>query len=432
MVVVYKGRENQIGDPGKQYQGYDFKLFLTIGELAGKSRDSFEVEIGISRKGQRFILRSRCVAKNKRSEHKVAVAVDADKSNATSGIEGSEERLDELEPSPVGFKSETRHKTYSVQMVLQMYRQGQFRLPSFQRKFVWSRKRRQGFLESLVLGVPMMSLMVAVDTETHDRYILDGFQRIHTMDMFLNDKERMGPNITELAKKKYSMLPREIQNKILNTEFVVIEVESERKFWPYTFGQINKGGVSLNPTEIRRATFNHKTLMVLDDFTETRPYWIEVFGKNFRYRGLQAALRALAMHDRYEDYQKPINKFMNDFCTDRLGEFDADEVLLQYEKIVEALCETTGTMSFRVVGGRGVNLGLIDCMIHAGLSILEGKWDVETEVLGEKLSKIREVLVSEHKERFKGDTSHPDSVMTRMSITNGLVESALAELQSDN
>lgn len=364
----------------------------------------------------------------KKKKATLSVAVNANRDEPKNYIEDAEP-TEELEAPPIGFVSESSSKVFAVQMILQMYRQGNFKLPSFQRKFVWSRKRQQGFLESLTLGVPMTSLMVAVDPATQERFIIDGFQRIRTMDLFMSDRQKMGPNIEALAKKKYSKLPRPIQQKLLNTDFVIIEVRAERHFWPFIFGQINKGGISLNPTEIRRATYQHEALLVLDDLTETNQLWQTLFGPNIRYRGLQAALRATAMHLNYNAYQKPINKFMNSFCADILGTIDGEDLKMKFELVIEGLYKALGGTAFRLT--RGVNLGLIDCMLHAGLSLVEAKWDIEAEILGDILKQIRESLIKEYDYCFKGDTSRAESVMTRLKATDELVALAVKELKKE-
>jgi len=371
------------------------------------------------------------VEEDEATDDEIAVSVDTGRESAPSDIEGLEDKAPELEAPPVGINLSTNHKVYSVAMILDMFRTGRFRLPTFQRKFVWSKKKRQGFLNSLIVGVPMTSLMVAVDPDTYDRFILDGFQRIRTMDLFMSDKEKLDSGIPQIAKQKYSKLPHEVKNKILNTEFVIIEVTSDRQFWPYTFGQINKGGVSLNPTEIRRATFQHPAMLALDDFTESTQLWIELFGKNFRYRGLQAALRGLAMHMGYRDYKKPINQYMTTFCQEKLAGVDGAEVKLKFELVTQALYLGVGPLAFRVAEGRGVNLGLIDCMIHAGLSIVEAKWDVDAEVLGDLLKQIRDTLLREQSTCFSADTSSVESVMTRMQATDDLIVEAIKIVKED-
>src|ERR1019366_6617008 len=124
-------------------------------------------------------------------------------------------------------------------------------------------------------------------------------------------------------------LPVEQQREFKSKDVTINEIKIERKFWPYMFRNINRGGVPLNDAELRRATpwgkdfKQHEAIIMLDDFSDLHQQWLSLFGKNNRYKGMAAILRAMAMHHTYQTYTKPLSQFLDSFC-DKLDQYIPD------------------------------------------------------------------------------------------------------------
>lgn len=363
--------------------------------------------------------------------------------------EAVEKENDEEFKAPDAFECESVAKTFNIEAVMQMLDQNRLKIPEFQRGKAWSTKIQREFLRAVFMNIPLIGITFTLEPNgSHDRYILDGFQRLSTLQAFYKNKIHLGPG--EFGNKAYfESLPRDMKNTFRYRELSVVEVKADRKFWPYIFRQINKGGKPLNDIEIRRATpwgknhEQHPLIVMLDEFAEGHQYWLSLFGKNNRYKGLSAILRAMAMHVTYKEYQKPVAQFMDSFCSQLsndqfvidVGYDNLDALKEDMDLLVEALYEGMGKDAFRIAPGFPINLGVIDAMIHAGLTILENsdksvdpEWlAVELKAIHEQLTKHEQADVRDLEENqtvsrrpFSLDTSGRGSVLRRMELAEEL------------
>jgi len=59
-------------------------------------------------------------------------------------------------------------------------------IPTYQRQFIWTEERQSKFIESVFLGLPMPFMFMA-DMKDGTWEVVDGAQRIQTLNSFLND-----------------------------------------------------------------------------------------------------------------------------------------------------------------------------------------------------------------------------------------------------
>ncbi|MFC1592891.1 DUF262 domain-containing protein [Candidatus Omnitrophota bacterium] len=57
-------------------------------------------------------------------------------------------------------------------------------IPPFQRSFVWTQKEASRFIESLLLGLPVPGVFFARDTDTKKLLVIDGQQRLRSIQSF--------------------------------------------------------------------------------------------------------------------------------------------------------------------------------------------------------------------------------------------------------
>lgn len=83
-------------------------------------------------------------------------------------------------------------REYTIELLVNKYTQGKDNgtndifIPYYQREFVWDEKKQSKFIESLLLGLPIPYMFTA-DKDGRSE-IVDGSQRIRTLEYFLNNK----------------------------------------------------------------------------------------------------------------------------------------------------------------------------------------------------------------------------------------------------
>ncbi|EPZ44479.1 DUF262 domain-containing protein [Alicyclobacillus acidoterrestris] len=91
---------------------------------------------------------------------------------------------------------------------------------------IWDRKRKSLLIHSMLMGYPIPSLFFAKEGDTF--HVLDGKQRLTSIQGFVDDKYALStsiPEISDLAGKKFSKLDKEQQQKILEYRLDLTVVE---------------------------------------------------------------------------------------------------------------------------------------------------------------------------------------------------------------
>ena len=95
---------------------------------------------------------------------------------------------------------------------------------SIQRREVWDAEKKSNLIISLLLSVPLESLLLE-ESEKKSHNVLDGKQRTLTLCAFVKDEFALSPKIrvkeidgVSLAGMKFSMLPEELQSRIMEYE----------------------------------------------------------------------------------------------------------------------------------------------------------------------------------------------------------------------
>ena len=148
--------------------------------------------------------------------------------------------------------------------------------PDFQRlRLLWQPQRKSRLIESLLLRIPIPVFYVAED-KNENWAVVDGVQRISTIydfvtgEFVLTDLEYL----TELNKKNFDGLPRPMQRRINETQFVfnVIEPGTPDEVMFNIFSRINTGGLRLNGQEIRHALHKGPVRRYLKELADTQEF----------------------------------------------------------------------------------------------------------------------------------------------------------------
>lgn len=351
-------------------------------------------------------------------------------------VDDSTESEDEVSSIiiPPGIEPHITRSNYPIETLISKWNRRDIRAPRFQREFVWPEPRQQGLIDTILAGFVVPEIMLAAESPKEVRSCLDGWQRLSTIMAFFNNELKISKKaggFTEFGGLTFSELPKDLQDRFLRYELGITDVLTSRQYWAPIFGRLNGGGLKLTPMELRRGIFedtNAQPLLdVLEEISKYDEMFLALYGVNNRYAGLQALLRAVAMHNSYQNYTKPMDQFLNNYCASlqrfpkkRLEQLSKDIYLL-----LTMMYASLGKVAFRLEPGAQVNAGLIDCMFHGGFLMLKSDLEElnDVEVCGKMFVNLRERLLKSANADYalRHDTSGKASVTERMEATEDIV-----------
>ena len=220
--------------------------------------------------------------------------------NISLVVDPSEQRNMILDSSKISIMP----KTLSVEAIVKKLKYKEIDLDTeFQRKrSLWTETVKSQLIESLMIQLPIPPMYFDA-RDTNKWKIIDGLQRLCTLNEFLLEKKWRLTNLEYLADyNNCSMddLPRIYQRRIEEGQlaFYLILPETPEEVKYSLFKRINTPGLKLEPQEIRHALFQGKATKLLKELAET-----ELFRKatgndvpSSRMQDREMVLRYLALH----------------------------------------------------------------------------------------------------------------------------------------
>jgi DUF1009 family protein len=214
---------------------------------------------------------------------------------------------------------------------------GDIHVPGFQRGFVWSKPDKSRFIESLILGLPVPTLFLARDAESNKLNIIDGQQRLKTLQSYLNGEFSLsGKEIPDDLKGKFFSKRREKSpnSKVLDpadertlADAVIHSIvirpnpkhddtdlgQEYNKAIIQIFKRLNTSGKALTAQEVRASIF-HGELLSLIQSLNMNADWRALFGPiHSRMKDQEAVLRAIALYLNGDSYKASMPKFLDAF-----------------------------------------------------------------------------------------------------------------------
>ena len=125
-------------------------------------------------------------------------------------------------------------------------------IPEYQRDFTWDEQRQSRFIESVLLGLPIPLIFVA-ENENSVWEIVDGSQRIRTLNAFMNNQLELQnlEKLNTLNGFKFEDLDPSRQGKFkdLPIRMIVLTEEATDDVKKDMFERINRGSDLLKPME---------------------------------------------------------------------------------------------------------------------------------------------------------------------------------------
>ena len=215
-------------------------------------------------------------------------------------------------------------KEFPVEVLIGKFQRSEIVIPDYQRGFVWDEGKQTRFVESVLLGLPIPYLFAADLPASGTLEVIDGVQRIRTLERYLGDKLVMGEldKLGFLQNLKYSQLPASQQRRFRNRtlRMIVLSERSDQDVRFDIFERINTGSVTLSPAEFRRGAFPGPFYDLVRNCAESdlfRRVCPLPATKLRRREGEELVLRFFAYAERYHLFDHDVTRFLNGYLRDK-------------------------------------------------------------------------------------------------------------------
>lgn len=227
-------------------------------------------------------------------------------------------------------------KEYPVEVLVQKYREGldedinELYIPDYQREMIWDDIRQSKFIESIFLGLPIPYIFVAdlrpeeedlrkLEEDLGRLEIVDGTQRIRTLDRFLSSKLRLcGLKKLELLNNfcfNDLSLARQRRFNRATIRMIVLTEKADEETRRDLFERVNSS-VELNDMEKRRGTSPGPLVDLIEELAKDEKFRKLCPLSDTSVRGREPeefVLRFFAYLDNYENFERHVNVFLNDY-----------------------------------------------------------------------------------------------------------------------
>lgn len=160
---------------------------------------------------------------------------------------------------------------YSVEILATKMRDGEFRVPPYQREFTWEPERKSRFIESLIMGLPIPFLFFW-EMEDGRLEIVDGSQRLRTIEEFILGDLRLGEleSIPGISNLRFTDFPESRQRKIKNRSIrgIVLNEHADEQARLDMFDRINTSSKVAKPAEVRRGALSGPFMALVVELAE--------------------------------------------------------------------------------------------------------------------------------------------------------------------
>lgn len=232
-------------------------------------------------------------------------------------------------------------KDFTVELLVNKFKKGEFFVPNYQRKFIWKAKNKDMFIESVLLGLPI-PFMFFGDCEDGRMEIIDGAQRMQSLVQFV-DNQLVLKNLEKLPLLKgfsYKDLPEIQRRKFINKSLrvVILDEKTTLDVRQDLFNRINTRGEKANDSEVRRGSYTGKLSNLIEKLSENELF-IELCPipekKALRYERYELILRFFAYLNDYMSFTHDVNKFLDKFLIDNMNSFDEETYKREFENMLD-------------------------------------------------------------------------------------------------
>lgn len=208
-------------------------------------------------------------------------------------------------------------------------------IPDYQRELIWSPRQQSRFIESILIKLPV-PFIFAADVGQGDRVgaleIIDGSQRIRTLDNFLSNRLVLVDlkRLTHAIGIKFSDLSKPRQMRFKRTTVRVIELteKADEDARREMFDRLNSGGTNLQSMEIRRGVEDGPFMKFVTDCAGNEEFraLAPLSSRNAKRKEYEElVLRFFAYLNNYVNYKKSVAGFLTAYLKGKNEDFSDEE-----------------------------------------------------------------------------------------------------------
>ena len=291
----------------------------------------------------------------------------------------TENDLDDTDEAlPFNYSITSYGADYPTDGLVKRLDRGDIYVPDFQRGYVWKLKEASRFIESLLLGLPVPGIFLSKETETQKLLVIDGQQRLRTIQYFYNgtfkptNKKFALDGISEqFNDKTYNSLSdeerRRLDDSIIPATVIKQDLPSEDQDSIYQiFERLNTGGVKLQAQEIRACIYHGEFNDLLKELNN-HPEWRKICGSedvDSRMKDQEYILRFLALYCCTGTYSKPMKGFLNSFMgkNQHLKVYSSHDMSSIFISTIELISSSIGNRAFRLKSDK-INAAILDAVM---------------------------------------------------------------------
>ncbi len=317
---------------------------------------------------------------------------------------------------------------YPVETLVRRMDDGGFIIPNFQRMYVWKVNEASRFIESLLLGLPVPSLFLAKDKFSNRLIVIDGQQRLRTLQYFYSGHYpdgrpfRLKNVASPFEGNTYQDLPpedkRNLDNTIIHCIVIAENEDSNRIF--YLFERLNTTGTPLNSQEIRNALYHGPFNEMLFELGSTK-VWEQLYHKDDnRLEPLELILRFFALHYSLDSYVGNMNQFLNDFML-----YNRDFSKIQKNQFEELFHRTMQTILEGIGKNAFYHNKSFNRILFETVSVIISN-HLDNHNSHEKIKRFYDKLIENDKfwELTKSSTTSKKNLLTRFAFVENLYSEA--------
>ena len=322
-------------------------------------------------------------------------------------IESIDSESEDQESTPCEYKIKSYPADFTLEVLHEKWKSKEIIIPSFQRRFVWTKFQSSKLIESFLLDLPVPPIFLYEESDGK-LMVIDGQQRLRSVFCFFDGTFKSGKSNQERTFKLVGLHEKSRFNNKTFQDLEATHEESYRRLKNATlrsitiyqidpkdttsayhiFERLNTGGTQLTNQEIRNTIYYGKFVELLNELDAYGP-WRRILGKpkpDPQRKDTELIVRFFAMRDR-ANYEKPLKIYLSNFM--QKNHNITDEAINSYREIFHRTCDK-----------------IIDCLgekpFHLRVGINPPALDTVMTVFSEHLNSISD-NISERYEKLKKD-----------------------------